>query len=574
MEKLKVFFSYSQADGAIELINGLSEKLTEEFKSLVDVNFVLTGNDVQTSISKAIWETDLMVPILTSNALSSYWVNSELVRADERGVAIMPVIEKRQLKHLPPFLVNNPRVEYEKTFGLERRILDKILEWRKKVEIQDPSFYQKRAIRRHVGALQRWIQNRCEAEDGKEFRPLQLTLIETILSATTLEVDAVKALTYRQNIGREREFVIRAKPVFSRASEILATSLDTVSTFWHNRELQLHTGDYLEAQSKSGTCRLFVFSSADNAHKYGNLLAAHYRRYGTTGGGVFICSLNAYRHKILPKIAEEADAGRLLSTDFALLTYLGPDSRKEVLEATLDQNLFTLVLHQPSKGLINELGFRKMFNELKCLADGEINQTYEVVRWHPGYTSIGDIEREKWAAVLEELFGGKRHGDIYHIVFFNNLTSEDVRHVLEVKNRILKLKENLERTHSEAAPLEVWFGSRIAVAVNDALGGGRIDVGTPRDAPYVLTMKFSSEEGLKRYYEDCEHSDARRTLYENLRPETAPLFRLIERHADDVKSAVWEVINKIAKEWIERRDYIDNEEFRHIVKKPIPPFNC
>jgi hypothetical protein len=330
MDKLKVFFSYSQSDGALELIASLREKLTQEFTSLIDVDFVLIENNVQSRISKAIWETDLMVPILTPSAITSNWVITELVRADERGVAIMPVIEKKQLPKLPLFLINHSRVEYvDKAFGLERRILEKILAWRKHIELKDVSFIQKRAIRQQIGVLQRWVQNRCEGEDGKELRPLQLTLTETILSATTVEVDAVKSLTYRQNIGREREFVIRAKPVFARASEILATSLDTVSTFWHNRELQLHTGDYLDAQSKEGTCRLFVFSNADNAHKYGNLLAAHYRRYGMTGGGVFVCSLGAYRHRILPKIAEQDHAGRLLSTDFALLTYSGLDGTKD-----------------------------------------------------------------------------------------------------------------------------------------------------------------------------------------------------------------------------------------------------
>jgi transcriptional regulator with AAA-type ATPase domain len=72
--------------------------------------------------------------------------------------------------------------------------------------------------------------------------------------------------------------------------------------------------------------------------------------------------------------------------------------------------------------------------------------------------------------------------------------------------------------------------------------------------PYVLMMKFSSEAALKTYYEDHAHSDARRTLYRRLNPDMIPLYELIERHPEEIKKAIWAVINRIGKDWIERRD--------------------
>lgn len=348
--------------------------------------------------------------------------------------------------------------------------------------------------------------------------------------------------------------------------------MDTISTFWENPHLRRITGEYVRAQSSLATYRLFVFSNADNAHKYGHLLEAHYRQYGKTGGGVFLCSLDSYRRAILPKIAERSDNRELLSTDFALLTYDSDNGAKEVLEATLDQNEFNLKLQNVDHALVHQVAFRRMFDELKELNDGQVNRTYGVVRWHPAFVSSEPSDRAHWANILEGMFGGRRHGDIYHMVFFSNLRPEDVRHVIDVKNRILQIKKSLEASDRDASPVDIWFGSRITVGANDSLGAGPIDVGSAEDAPYVLTMRFPSADGLKKYYEDHEHSDARRTLYESLKPEMKPLYELIEHYPANVKSAIWNVINRIAKGWIERRDYVDNEECKFIVQKPIPRF--
>src|SRR5258706_6566027 len=104
MEKLKIFFSYSHADGTRDLIEDLQAPLRTEFESFLDVQFIQYGEQITSKISEALFETDLMVPILTERAIASTWVLTEMVRADERGVTLIPIVEDTLIDKIPAFL--------------------------------------------------------------------------------------------------------------------------------------------------------------------------------------------------------------------------------------------------------------------------------------------------------------------------------------------------------------------------------------------------------------------------------------------------------------------------------------
>ena len=96
MEKLKIFFSYSHADGTRELIQDLIDDLQgprrAEFESFLDVQFIQYGEQITSKISEALFETDLMVPILTERAIASSWVQigSTRLNSSHGGISRMP----------------------------------------------------------------------------------------------------------------------------------------------------------------------------------------------------------------------------------------------------------------------------------------------------------------------------------------------------------------------------------------------------------------------------------------------------------------------------------------------------
>src|SRR5262245_38130890 len=100
-------------------------------------------------------------------------------------------------------------------------------------------------------------------------------------------------MEYTIDLSIEKNYLLRACPLFKSAQSVYAFSLDQVSTFWTNEKNRPLIHEYLDSQPVD-TRRIFVFSSAREANQYRKIIQENYNRYGD-GGGVFICSLGSYQ---------------------------------------------------------------------------------------------------------------------------------------------------------------------------------------------------------------------------------------------------------------------------------------
>jgi hypothetical protein len=53
-----------------------------------------------------------------------------------------------------------------------------------------------------------------------------------------------------------------------------------------------------------------------------------------------------------------------------------------------------------------------------------------------------------------------------------------------------------------------------------------------------------------------------------MNPTLKTLYDLIDERPEDIRKAVWNEIDQITREWIQRRDYVDDETFKFVVKPP------
>jgi nucleoside phosphorylase len=170
------------------------------------------------------------------------------------------------------------------------------------------------------------------ASDPISIQDYQHELVTQIVKASLREVSDVLSGRYQTNLSHGQQFLLRASALFGRASNIFATSLDTVSTFWTNPNNRAEAREYLRHQAPSGrAARLFVFSNADTAHNYAKVLDGHDRSYQN----VFICSMQRYQ-QILEGICEGCQVDQLINRDFAILQYEENNSMRNLL-AELDE---------------------------------------------------------------------------------------------------------------------------------------------------------------------------------------------------------------------------------------------
>jgi hypothetical protein len=69
---------------------------------------------------------------------------------------------------------------------------------------------------------------------------------------------------FRARIGQGQQFLTRARPLFEGAEQIIAFSVDTVSTFWQSEEMKPLVKKYIDSQgcgsrSRDNVIRTFVF---------------------------------------------------------------------------------------------------------------------------------------------------------------------------------------------------------------------------------------------------------------------------------------------------------------------------
>jgi len=404
--------------------------------------------------------------------------------------------------------------------------------------------------------------------DPVSIQDYQHDLIKQIVKVGLREVSDILSERYQTNLSHGQSFLLRASALFGKASIICAISLDTVSTFWTNPSNRAEAREYLRHQAPDGEAmRLFVFSNADNAHNYAEVLDAHEASYKN----VFVCSMQTYQ-QILESISANCSPEQLRNRDFAVLQYDDKNISKNLF-AELDEKSLEykeIDLDHPSE--INYRAFMRLFESYKILRLGQLEENSKVLRWQQGFWR----DREKWVEVLKQMFD-ERESDILHIVAFKikGKSKEQLREMLaEIKRKILiNPQHGISSMKTKYGIENVWFGRRKLFEVRDHMHGGHIKMSSSNINPHILILRFTNQDGLKRFYEDREHADLRRKLYESFDNKFKILYEATQKgdlSSEENRAIAGEFIESMASDYICRYDYHNDEMIREMVMTTKP----
>jgi nucleoside phosphorylase len=394
-------------------------------------------------------------------------------------------------------------------------------------------------------------------------------IVKSVIESSLDEINKVIKHEYSKNLSQGSNFLIRANALFGSASRVCATSLDYISTFWTDKSSRFDTRNYLENQAPNGkTARLFVFSDADNTHYHAKILDDHAHQYEN----VFVCSLEDYKN-LLKSVKSDLTISELLQKDFAVISYMEGNNTSDIF-AQLDKNNLSYTSIQIDKpGLIKHKEFVEIFETLEKMKPGEFNAEKKIFKWRPGMWKEID-----WAPNLQIMFN-ERTSDYYHIVYFD-FESKKESEIRELFSYIKKSVLNSSDQSSLAIKYgikNIWFGKNHPFKVEDGTYSGQLYMSKNRSGSYILIMQFDNQSGLKRFYEDQEHSTLRRYVYELIEPKISYLYQISEKgelpgslSVAENRKIVYEFIEKILSNHIQRCDYQSEEMIREMVAARTP----
>ena len=392
------------------------------------------------------------------------------------------------------------------------------------------------------------------------FKP---AMMRVVAMEAESEILSMTGPEFEIDIGLAKSFLQRGTPLFNAASRVYAVSLARVSEFWVKQENRELVKRYIQKQPER-TCRLFVFSTPDEAHYYVKLLDFHSRSYGKTGI-VAICSEPNYR-RLLEKYKVVGNRQTLKDEDFGVLWFEHEqDNAIEKYEARLSGvSLSFREIGQDKSCDIDHARFAHCMESLKDkLRPGEVDEN-GIMSWKPGFHR----EKQAWARRLQELFG-ERTADYYHFVFFNTETESCLG-----ADGLGHVRDNLRQSEQELGIKRIWLGKLDnTVPAKDGTFGFELHKKNNPQQQYVLMMNFASRRDLEEYYQHAIHSAERKTVYLKFCPALKPVFR-VPRPATDRKrrrnrseSDAAKVIELVAESFMQRQDYVELEEFENIVTK-------
>lgn len=420
---------------------------------------------------------------------------------------------------------------------------------------------KKKTKKLEISPLVKELNSTVSKQDVNLLPRFRYELAKNVIDDACDEINAIISGPYDLDIGRERNFLVRAAPLFRNANKINAISLSWVSQFWIDSENADMAMTYLRSQPKS-TNRLFVFPTADEANEFKNVLNENYRQYGKEGG-VYMCSLAAYEDFLNSFLASINEINSRLEKDFGLLTY-EHDGNEVFVEAELDSTkLCFKPIEKPSSDKIIHVQVANLFNNLSHLNPGVIHPKYKIAKWHPEYKE----NHFDWALMLKNLFGD-RSRSIYHFVFFKEL-SDDINSVIKELKRDLDI---VQKKLARICDIEVlWFGLNINLPMKDGRFFGKLEIS--QEYKYVLVMRFPSHDDLEVYYKDIKHSESREKLHSKLDSNVRYLYSLLKqlncKDASSLKNCerLFAAIESIAAKHIVRMDYKDDENIEEIASK-------
>lgn len=405
----------------------------------------------------------------------------------------------------------------------------------------------------------------------KKVENFQQGLVHKILETSLREISEILHGKYSVNMGYGGHYLSRAAPLFGYATRIFATSIDTISTFWTDTYNRSETLEYLSHQAPNGTAmRLFVFSSADNAHMYAQMLDKHMDGYDN----VFICSKEMY-YKFLDKIAYGTNVEELINFDFSILQYGKENSITNLFAKLSSKSLTYQIINIDKPNVIEFKIFVSLMERFSQVDPGEFYEDFEIFRWKQGIWQ----DKERWANILMKMFN-KRNASVFHFVTF--YVDEDTEKLLQkacanVKKEILK-KENRDKLSlkNKYNIKEIRFGRQIEYTrdIYDGEYGGRLIVQKGKKEPYILMMQFDSIDGLTGFYSDNRHSNIRKMIYEALDSRISSIYELADesnsRQDDRKKKLYFECIEAISSTHLKRTDYRDDELIQEMINTTEP----
>jgi serine/threonine protein kinase len=382
----------------------------------------------------------------------------------------------------------------------------------------------------------------------------RIEILKEILNGLKSELNELNANTYEFDIGTEKNFLLRATPLFENAHKVYAISLDTISSFWTKSERQ-SVRIYIERQPIN-TIRLFVFKTPKRAHQYSKILDANDRWYGSSAAGnkgsgmVLVSSFESYQNFL--SSYTDLNLGEYQEKDFGLLNY-----GDYFIEATLD--ISQLRFREQTNH--RETKFKRMIeklDELLMLQEGEMDPITKFLKWSPSFLN----NRELWAEKLSKMFEMRAGREYYHLVFFAPSVGQQI--VVETKRRLIEKRKELGLD-------DVWVGTRQRANVADGEFGGLIDTGKDDEWNRILIMRFQGKDDMVKFYHHPIHSKIRKFAFSNFNNQLDNLYKQLLEEKDNFKRLeLYHHIEREAKQFMERRDYVDAEDIYDLVKhEPI-----
>ncbi len=561
LSTFSVFISYSTRDRAV--VRLFETALTNEnFNVEIDFEGIKVTDPIFSRINEMLLRSNCLLAYVTDDSLKSLNVLEELVRAHDRNLKIISVIEKETNRNnLPWFMQNQLSIEFDKG----------------QIDDEMPKIIARlNEIREGYNGLNlsksRYEINQMFTDPKILSLPFKQSLVSKIIEGTIEELKGVLDDNYDFDLAEEKNFITRAFPIFEAAETVYATSLDRVSKFWKDMASKNIASTYILKHPRK-TKRLFVFSSPNELHSYGEILNAHDFWYGDEGL-VMVTSISVYKDIIGMIIRDKAEESILLNSDFGILEFNQEDGNITI-EAQLRERKLIFSKCDEKSSLVLSEKFKELMDSLSDLEKGEMSAK-GFLRWSYNlHTS--DVN---WESILEDLFPRIKN-TISHLVLFNNRCKLTKDRLLSYKRELLKLL-----VKNKLAYIELTIGENAEITENDAIFNGQLI--SEQNFKYLILISFPGEKQLRNYYTDQDHSKLRRKLYSEMDENIKYLYNLIDERYEELKvidnrknhgydrtyiEDTFETIENIASKYITRIDYFDSEGIKGIIDKKPVSFN-
>ena len=362
------------------------------------------------------------------------------------------------------------------------------------------------------------------APDLTTLQDFQKELVEKVVTAGLKEVDDVLSGRYQADVGLGRHFLLRAGPCSEKRRE-------STQPAWIRC---LRSGPIPTTRPKRAS-----ISGTRRRIRQGHAVVRLFRRgysapgiakcsmpIGRSYDHVFLCSMPYYQTLLRDLIPPGGSVDHVLNQELAVLGYGNDPSSTHHLFAELDSRSLSyqqIGLDEPGK-----LSYRAFINlfeqwqripparfgpkriasvalrEHRMSMSSSLGRRFSTLfnRARPGRDPHGVLPRRSTQRGLAAGVTGRHQKTAECHIARRTIDDGQVRH-----------QANLDRSQDMRNQ-----------QVRDKLYNGLIST-TPQDAePYVLIMRFDTEEALIRFYTDREHSLIRRKVFERLDPRIKILY--------------------------------------------------